>query len=344
MFYFLQDWGQNILFVRALGCGVTALGWVLVLGPVVIRQLRLWQPIQSVRAFVPKGHLNKTGTPSFGGLLIIGAIVVSTLLWGYWGECRTWMVLGALVGFGIIGFCDDYLKATRKHGLTIRCKYGWQSLLALSVAVCLYKTATVPAETQVWLPFSQVGWDLGWLLIPWVYFVVVGSSNAVNLTDGLDGLAILPVALCCVGLSVFAMASSLPTQSPVPFLPGSEELIIVCAAIVGASLGFLWFNTHPAQIFMGDVGSLGLGAALGALASVLRQEWTLFIMGGVFVLETISVILQVLSFKLTGRRLFLITPFHHHLELKGWLESRIVVRFWVVTGVLVVLGLMPLLY
>jgi phospho-N-acetylmuramoyl-pentapeptide-transferase len=283
-----------------------------------------------------------------GGALILVAIAVSTLLWTNLENRFVWPVLATTLCFGAIGWVDDYLKLSRKNpkGLAARKKYFWQSVVAIAVATLLYQSALVPAETRLIVPFFKgVAIELGLLYIAFSYFVIVGTSNAVNLTDGLDGLAILPTVLVAGALIVFAYVTGNVKFShylALPYVPGAGEMSVFCAAIVGAGLGFLWFNTYPAQVFMGDIGALALGAALGIVAVVIRQELVLFLMGGVFVAETLSVILQVASFKLTGKRIFRMAPLHHHFELKGWPEPRVIVRFWIITVVLVLLGLTSL--
>ncbi|MEC8936288.1 MAG: phospho-N-acetylmuramoyl-pentapeptide-transferase, partial [Pseudomonadota bacterium] len=292
--------------------------------------------------------LSKAGTPTMGGAMILLAIAISTLLWGDLTNYYVWIVLLVTLGFGAIGWVDDYRKVVEKNprGLPARWKYFWQSVVGIGAAVVLYATATTPAETSLLIPmFKDVALPLGVFYIVLSYFVIVGSSNAVNLTDGLDGLAIMPTVLVAMGLSVFAYASGnavFANYLHIPFIHGTGELAVFCATIAGAGLGFLWFNTYPAQVFMGDVGALALGAALGVVAVIVRQEIVLFIMGGIFVLETVSVILQVGSYKLTGRRIFRMAPLHHHYELKGWPEPRVIVRFWIITVVLVLLGLATL--
>lgn len=349
MLYFLSstfDLEGFSLSLRFFVSCLSAFGIMLGLGPAVIRRLARVQTQQPVREYVPQRHLTKTGTPSLGGLLIIGTIVFNTLLWAQWSNRYIWIVLSSLVGFGAIGFADDYLKLLRKNsdGLSARYKYAWQSLIGLSIALGLYLTASSAVETQLFIPFLSkiTGFSLGLGFIPWIYLVIVSSSNAVNLTDGLDGLAILPVAIIAGGLAIFAVAST-SDQFATPFITGGEELAVLCGAIIGTSLGFLWFNSHPARIFMGDVGALSLGATLGTLAVILRQEFSLLIMAGVFVLETVSVILQVFFFKRTGKRLFRMAPLHHHLELKGWSETTITVRFWILTFIFTFIGLTPLM-
>lgn len=336
------------LTLRAILASLTAFVVSLLLGPKLIQSLSYYQLGQPIRNDGPQTHLTKAGTPTMGGALILIAIVATTLLWANLGNHMIWIVLLAVLGFGFIGFADDYLKLILKNprGLAPRWKYFWQSLLGFGIALVLYKTAQLPIETQLVIPFfKNLLIPLGIFYIPWVYLVIVGSSNAVNLTDGLDGLAILPTVLVGGALGIFAYLTGNITYAKylaIPFVPGAGEMVVICGAMVGAGLGFLWFNTYPAQIFMGDVGALGLGAALGCIAVVVRQELVLLIMGGVFVLETVSVMLQVISFKLTGKRIFRMAPIHHHFELKGWPEPRVIVRFWIITVVLVLLGLATL--
>ena len=336
------------LTLRIILAVLTALFIALLVGPAMIRRLVSRQIGQTVRDDGPKSHLSKAGTPTMGGLLILVSIAISTLLWGNLANRFLWPVLLTTLAFGAIGWLDDYLKISRRNpkGLAARKKYFWQSVAALAAAGWLYTQAGSPAETQLIVPFfKDVAIDLGLAYVVFVYFVIVGSSNAVNLTDGLDGLAILPTVLVAGALIVFAYTSGHAKFShylAVPFVPGAGEVCVFLAAMVGAGLGFLWFNTYPAQVFMGDIGALALGAALGIAAVVVRQELVLFLMGGVFVLETVSVILQVASFKLTGRRIFRMAPIHHHFELKGWPEPRVIVRFWIITVVLVLLGLATL--
>jgi phospho-N-acetylmuramoyl-pentapeptide-transferase len=303
---------------------------------------------QTIREEGPQSHLKKRGTPTMGGMLILLSITCGVLLWGDLTNKFTWVILLVTLGFGFIGWLDDYRKLVLKNsaGLKARWKYLLQSFVGLSAIIFLYVTAIYPAETELVMPFFKyLVVELGWFYIIFSYFVVVGSSNAVNLTDGLDGLAILPTVLVAGALGVFAYLTGNYVFSHylyIPFIPGAGEVAVFCSAMVGAGLGFLWFNTYPAQIFMGDVGALGLGAALGIIAVIIRQELVLFLMGGVFVLETISVILQVASFKLTGKRIFKMAPIHHHFELKGWAEPKVIVRFWIITFVLVLLGLSTL--
>ncbi len=336
------------LTLRMILGTITALVLCLWLGPVMIRRLVERQIGQAVRDDGPQSHLSKAGTPTMGGAMILMAIAVSTLLWGDLANHYVWIVLGVTLGFGAIGWVDDYRKVVEKNprGLPARWKYLWQSVVGLAAAVLLYVTAASPVETSLIVPlFKDVVLPMGVFFIVLTYFVIVGSSNAVNLTDGLDGLAIMPTVLVAMGLAVFAYASGntvFANYLQIPFIPGAGELAVFCATIAGAGLGFLWFNTYPAQVFMGDVGALALGAALGVVAVIVRQEIVLFIMGGIFVMETVSVILQVGSYKLTGRRIFRMAPLHHHYELKGWPEPRVIVRFWIITVVLVLIGLATL--
>lgn len=336
------------LTLRGIFGVLTALMISLLVGPYVINKLRSNQIGQAIRDDGPKSHLSKAGTPTMGGALILVAIAISTLLWSDLSNIYVWITLGVTLIFGAVGWVDDYRKVVEKNprGLPAKWKYLWQSVGGMGAAVLLYAVATTPAETSLLIPFlKDVSIELGIFFIVFTYFVIVGSSNAVNLTDGLDGLAILPTVLVAGALGVFAYLSGnvkFADYLLIPYIPGSGELIIFCGAIVGAGLGFLWFNTYPAQVFMGDVGALSLGAALGVVAVIVRQEFVLFIMGGVFVAETVSVILQVASFKLTGRRIFRMAPLHHHFELKGWPEPRVIVRFWIITVVLVLVGLASL--
>ncbi|WP_252179347.1 phospho-N-acetylmuramoyl-pentapeptide-transferase [Endozoicomonas sp. 4G] len=336
------------LTLRAILGVLTALGMGLWLGPYMIRRLSYHQIGQSVRDDGPQSHLSKAGTPTMGGALILICIAVSTLLWANLSNRYIWVVLLVTAVFGVVGWVDDYRKVVEKNsrGLPARWKFFWQSVGGLGAAVFLYATAKSPVETSLIVPFfKHVVIDLGPFFIVLAYLTIVGCSNAVNLTDGLDGLAIMPTVLVASALAVFAYASGHANFAQylfIPFVPGSGELVVFCAAIGGAGLAFLWFNTYPAQVFMGDVGALALGAALGVLAVIVRQEVVLVIMGGVFVMETVSVILQVASFKLTGRRIFRMAPLHHHFELKGWPEPRVIVRFWIITLILVLIGLASL--
>ncbi|MGB0204602.1 MAG: phospho-N-acetylmuramoyl-pentapeptide-transferase [Neptuniibacter sp.] len=336
------------LTLRGILGVLTALLISLLVGPLVINKLRSNQIGQAVRDDGPQTHLSKAGTPTMGGALILVAIAISTLLWSDLTNKYVWITLGVTLIFGAVGWVDDYRKVVEKNprGLPARWKYLWQSVGGIGAAILLYMFAQTPAETSLLIPFlKDVSIELGIFFIVFTYFVIVGSSNAVNLTDGLDGLAILPTVLVAGALGVFAYLSGhikFADYLLIPYIAGSGELIIFCGAIVGAGLGFLWFNTYPAQVFMGDVGALSLGAALGVIAVIVRQELVLVIMGGIFVAETVSVILQVASFKLTGRRIFRMAPLHHHFELKGWPEPRVIVRFWIITVVLVLIGLASL--
>ncbi|CAL1240194.1 phospho-N-acetylmuramoyl-pentapeptide-transferase [Candidatus Methylocalor cossyra] len=338
----------HYLTFRAILGVLTALVISFIVGPAMIRQLSKYKIGQSVRSDGPQTHFSKAGTPTMGGALILVSIAASTLLWADLSNRYIWVVLLVTLAFGVIGFIDDYKKLVLRNskGLAARHKYLGQSVFGLAAALFLYGTATAPAETQFIVPFfKQLVWDLGWAYPVLAYFVIVGASNAVNLTDGLDGLAIMPTVLVGGALGIFAYASGNAVFADylgIPHLPKAGELVVFCGALVGAGLGFLWFNAYPAMVFMGDVGALALGAALGVLAVLVRQEIVLMIMGGVFVVETLSVMLQVLSFKLTGRRIFRMAPIHHHFELKGWPEPRVIVRFWIITVILVLFGLATL--
>jgi len=338
----------SYLTMRAILAALTALVISLLVGPPMIRKLAEHQVGQRVRSDGPQSHLSKAGTPTMGGALILVAIVTATLLWADLANRFVWIVLGVTVAFGLIGFWDDYLKLVvgDSRGLIARYKYFWQSVAGLGAAIALYATAKTPIETTLIVPFfKDFVLPLGPLFIVVAYFVIVGSSNAVNLTDGLDGLAIMPAVLVAGALGVFAYASGnvvFANYLGIPYIAGTGEVLVICSAIFGAGLGFLWFNTYPAQVFMGDIGALALGAALGVIAVIVRQEIVLFIMGGVFVMETVSVILQVGSFKLRGKRIFRMAPIHHHFELKGWAEPKVIVRFWILTVILVLVGLATL--
>jgi phospho-N-acetylmuramoyl-pentapeptide-transferase len=338
----------HYITLRAILGVLTALVISFVVGPVMIRRLSQYKIGQTVRDDGPESHFSKAGTPTMGGALILVAVSIAVLLWADLGNRYIWIVLFTTLSFGVVGLIDDYRKLVLKdtRGLPARWKYLGQSVFGLGAAVALYVTAAVPADTQLIVPFfKDVVLDLGPAFVLLAYLVIVGTSNAVNLTDGLDGLAILPTVLVAGALGVFAYVSGhlyLSKYLLIPYLPGVGELAIFCGALVGAGLGFLWFNAYPAQVFMGDVGALALGAALGVVAVAVRQELVLFIMGGVFVVETVSVILQVASYKLTGRRIFRMAPLHHHFELKGWPEPRVIVRFWIVTVILVLIGLASL--
>jgi phospho-N-acetylmuramoyl-pentapeptide-transferase len=332
------------LSLRAILGVLTAFIIALIIGGPVIRLLQTLQIGQAVRSDGPQSHLSKAGTPTMGGAMIIFSIAVSTLLWGDLTNEYVWVVLLVMLSFGAIGWVDDYRKVVEKNprGLPGKWKYFWQSLFGLIAAVYLYMNASTPAETSLIVPiFKDVVLPMGIFYVVLTYFVIVGTSNAVNLTDGLDGLAILPTVLVGGALGVFAYLTGniqFADYLLIPYIGGAGEIIVFCAALVGAGLGFLWFNTYPAQVFMGDVGSLALGAALGVIAVIVRQEIVLFIMGGVFVMETVSVILQVGSYKLTKRRIFRMAPIHHHFELKGWAEPKVIVRFWIITVCLVLVG------
>lgn len=350
---YLQLWvtGFNVvqyLTMRVILGILTALMLSLWLGPKVIVGLRRLQVGQTVRDDGPQSHLSKTGTPTMGGLLILMAIFVAVLLWADLSNRYVWVTLVVIGGYGAVGFVDDYRKVVRKDpaGLIARWKYFWQSVIAATVAVYLFYTAGQPAETALLIPFvKDVMPQLGAFYLLLAYFVIVGTSNAVNLTDGLDGLAIMPTVMVAGALGVFAYLTGNVNFSEylqIPYIPEAAELTVVCAAICGAGLGFLWFNTYPAQVFMGDVGSLALGGALGIIAILVRQELVLLIMGGVFVMETLSVMLQVGSYKMRGKRVFRMAPIHHHYELKGWPEPRVIVRFWILSLVFVLIGLATL--
>lgn len=337
------------LTFRSILAALTALLVGLFCGPMMIRWLQNLQIGQMVRDDGPKSHLAKAGTPTMGGVLILLAILVSCLLWGDLRQPALWLVLLVTTGFGLVGWVDDYRKVVRKNakGLSARWKYLWQSLIAIAAVAYLCFGSSIPASSELTIPFFKNTFLYLGLFYPILaYFVIVGSSNAVNLTDGLDGLAIMPIVMVAGALGVFAYASSNALYAhylSIPFVSNTGELTIFCASIVGAGLGFLWYNSYPAQVFMGDVGSLSLGAALGVVAIIVRQELVLLIMGGLFVLETLSVILQVGYFKYSkGKRLFLMAPLHHHFELKGWTEPKVIVRFWIITVVFVLCGLATL--
>jgi len=334
--------------LRGILSVLTALFIAFWVGPIMIRMLQEKQVGQAIRDDGPKSHLSKAGTPTMGGALILVAIVISTLLWGDLENRFVWITLGVLFVFGAVGWVDDWRKVVEKNprGLPARWKYLWLSVGALGAGCALFFTAQSPVETQLIVPFfKSVAINMGWFYIVLTYFVINGTSNAVNLTDGLDGLAIMPTVLVGGALGIFAYAgghAEFATYLQIPYVAGAGELVIISAALCGAGLGFLWFNAYPAQVFMGDVGALSLGAVLGVMAVIVRQEIVLFIMGGVFVMETVSVMLQVGSFKLTGRRIFRMAPIHHHFELKGWPEPKIIVRFWIITVILVLVGLATL--
>jgi phospho-N-acetylmuramoyl-pentapeptide-transferase len=357
--------------LRAVLATMTALVISFVVGPRMIAWLTHMKIGQSVRDDGPQTHLSKAGTPTMGGALILVSIVITTLLWGNLTNRFVWVVLLVTAGFGAIGWADDWRKVVHRNpkGLSARTKFLWQSLIGLVAAVYLAFSVSAPDNTQflrllsAWVGsgfnidlspkanlivpfFKTVSYPLGvWGFIALTYCVIVGTSNAVNLTDGLDGLAIMPTVMVGAALGIFAYVTSRADFSGylfLPHIPGAGELTVICGAIAGAGLGFLWFNAYPADVFMGDVGALALGAALGTIAVIVRQEIVLFIMGGVFVVETLSVIVQVASFKMTGRRVFRMAPLHHHYELKGWKENQVVVRFWIITMLLVLFGLSTL--
>ncbi len=334
--------------MRAILGALTALVISLLLGPGLIRRLQEKKIGQTVRNDGPGTHLPKAGTPTMGGTLILLAIAVATLLWGDLRSPYIWTVLGVTLAYGLIGFVDDYRKLTRRNpkGLSAGAKFLWQTLVAIVAATYLFSLADRPQETALLVPyFKDVVIPLGGLYIAFVALVIVGTSNAVNLTDGLDGLATMPAVLVGGALGVFAYAAGnviFARYLGIPYVEGAGEMLVFCAALAGAGLGFLWFNAYPAQVFMGDVGALALGAALGTVAVIVRQELVLVIMGGIFVLETLSVVIQVASFKMTGKRVFRMAPLHHHFELKGWPEPKVIVRFWIITVILVLVGLSSL--
>lgn len=358
MFLLLANWLDqyvrafsvfNYITLRAVLASMTALGIGLYLGPWVIRKLTELKVGQAVRDDGPQTHLIKAGTPTMGGTLILLSIGLTTLLWADLSNRFIWVLLVVMLATGAIGFVDDYRKVVFKNpkGLSARGKLFWQSVIALAAGVFLTGTAHLPAATEFIVPFfKNVVYPFGAIgFCVLTYFVIVGTSNAVNLTDGLDGLAALPVVLVSAALSVFAYVAGHAVFAKylgLPHIPGAQEVVVFCAAICGACLAFLWFNAYPAQVFMGDVGALALGAALGTVAVIVRQEIVLLIMGGVFVMEALSVMIQVASFKLTGRRVFRMAPLHHHYELKGWKETQVVVRFWIITMMLVLAGLATL--
>ncbi len=336
------------LTLRAILGVLTALLISFIVGPYMIRKLSAYQIGQPIRELGPETHFVKAGTPTMGGALILIAIGVSALLWSDLGNRYVWVVILVTFAFGAIGWVDDYKKLVKNdsEGLKAKYKYFWQSVAGLVAALVLYYSAEAPIETSLIVPFfKNVVIDLGPFFILLAYFVIVGTSNAVNLTDGLDGLAIMPTVLVGGALGIFAYVTGnvkFAEYLGIPYIAGVGEIVIFCGALVGAGLGFLWFNAYPAQVFMGDVGALALGAALGIIAVIVRQELVLMIMGGVFVIETVSVILQVISYKLTGRRIFRMAPLHHHFELQGWPEPRVIVRFWIITVILVLIGLASL--
>ena len=337
------------LTLRGILAAMTALAIALWVGPRMIDWLSRYQIGQQVRSDGPKTHLGKAGTPTMGGVLILVAMALSTLLWADLGNRFVWIALATTLAFGVVGFYDDYLKLIVRNskGLAARYKYLSQSAAGLCAAFALHHFHQSLAETSLYVPFFKtVAIPMStFLFVGLTYFVIVGTSNAVNLTDGLDGLAIMPAVMVAAALGVFAYATGnvkFASYLQIPYIPGVGEVLIFCATLVGAGLGFLWFNSYPAQVFMGDVGALAIGASLGTVAVIVRQEIVLFVMGGVFVMETVSVMMQVASFKLTGRRIFRMAPIHHHFELKGWAEPKVIVRFWIISFVLVLAGLATL--
>ncbi|HEX5764910.1 MAG TPA: phospho-N-acetylmuramoyl-pentapeptide-transferase [Woeseiaceae bacterium] len=338
----------SYLTLRAILGALTALVLSFVIGPRMIARLSLNQVGQPVRELGPSSHLPKAGTPTMGGALIITAIVVSTVLWADLENPFVWVVLFVTLAFGVIGYVDDYKKLVLQDpkGLSAKQKLSWQSLAAIVAAVALYHLSDESVGHSLLIPyFKDLALPLGMFQVVVSFVFIVGFSNAVNLTDGLDGLAIMPTVLVGGALGVFAYVTgniNFSSYLGIPYVAGTGEILVFCSALAGAGLGFLWFNTYPAQVFMGDIGALSLGAALGTVAVVTRQEIVLAIMGGVFVVETVSVIIQVASFKLTGRRVFRMAPLHHHFELKGWAEPKVIVRFWIITVILVLIGLASL--
>ncbi len=358
MFLMLAQWlGHDVrafnvfqyITLRAVLAALTALLISFLIGPAMIRWLAAKKVGQAVRTDGPQTHLVKQGTPTMGGVLILVAIILTTLLWADLSSRYVWATLVTLIGFGIVGWVDDWRKVVHRDpkGLASRWKYFWQSVIAIIVALWLAYSAHLPAQTELIVPFfKEVAIPLGTVgFVILAYFVIVGASNAVNLTDGADGLAILPTVMVGGALGIFAYVAGhavFAKYLSLPFIPGAGELVIICSAIVGAGLAFLWFNAYPAEVFMGDVGALALGGTLGVIAVIVRQEIVLFIMGGVFVAETVSVMIQVASYKLRGKRVFLMAPIHHHFEIKGWKENQVVVRFWIISMMLVLIGLSTL--
>ena len=338
----------NFLTLRAIVSLLTSLGISLLLGPVFIRWMTRKQYGQVIREYGVATHKKKAGTPTMGGALIIFVVILTTLLWSDLTNAYVFICIATTLGFGLIGFADDWSKivGSDPEGMSMKVKFLSQTALACILAIMLYMIAAEPVQTELHFPFlKELVIPLGVGFVPFSWLCIVGSSNAVNITDGLDGLAIVPVMLISLALGVFAYVGGNSITSGylfVPYVRDAGELIVFCSAIAGAGLGFLWFNTYPAQVFMGDVGSLSLGAALAVVAIIVRQEIVFFVMSGVFVLETLSVISQILSFKLTGKRIFRMAPIHHHFELKGWSEPKIIVRFWIITIILVAIGLATL--
>jgi phospho-N-acetylmuramoyl-pentapeptide-transferase len=337
------------LTLRGILAALTTLLMGLFIGPRMIAGLHRYQIGQQVRRDGPQSHLKKSGTPTMGGVLILVSMTIGTVLWADLSNRFIWILLGSTLGFGLIGFYDDYLKLVvgNSKGLIARYKYLGQSAVGLVTAAALHWLHQSPTETALYVPFFKtVAVPLSTFgFVALTYFTIVGSSNAVNLTDGLDGLAIMPAVMVAAALGVFAYATGnfkFASYLQIPYIFGVGEVLIFCGTLVGAGLGFLWFNCYPAQVFMGDVGALAIGAALGTVAVMVRQEIVLFIMGGIFVLETVSVMLQVASFKLRGKRIFRMAPIHHHFELGGWPETKVIVRFWIISFVLVLTGLATL--
>ena len=335
----------NYFTFRAILATLTSLIFCLVFGKYFISFLESRNFGQVIRQLGPEKHYEKKGTPTMGGILILAAVTFSCLCWGDFGNRYLWVMIFLIISFGTLGFLDDFLKLkfNSSDGLSAKMKIFWQILFASIIVTYLYLSHSIPQEISLYLPFlKDFALNLGIFFIFFSVFVIIGTSNAVNLTDGLDGLAIMPSVMVAGGLGIIAYISGniiFAEYLNIVYLPGTEELLIICGTIIGAGIGFLWFNTYPAQIFMGDVGSLSLGAALGGMAVILRQEVILAIMGGVFVIEALSVIIQVTSFKLTGKRVFKMSPIHHHFELSGWAEPKIIVRFWIITLILVLIAL-----
>lgn len=339
----------SYITLRTMLAVLTAMVISFIIGPTMIRKLTAYKIGQSVRDDGPQTHLVKAGTPTMGGALILMSIVLTTLLWADLSNRYIWVVLLTTLGFGVIGWIDDYRKVVYRNpkGLPASVKFFWQSVIAIVVAVYLALTAEMSAQTDMIVPFfKEIAIPLGVTgFVILTYFVIVGTSNAVNLTDGLDGLAIMPTVMISSALAVFAYVTGhvvFAKYLGIPYIPNTGELSVFCGALAGAGLAFLWFNAYPAEVFMGDVGALALGAALGIVTVIVRQEIVLVIMGGVFVVEALSVMLQVASFKLLGKRIFRMAPLHHHYELKGWKENQVVVRFWIITLILVLFGLSTL--
>ncbi len=351
--WFAQDISAFNVFsyitMRTMMAALTALAISFLVGPYMIRKLTAYKIGQSVRDDGPQTHLIKAGTPTMGGALILVSIVITTLLWADLSNRYIWVVLLTTMGFGIIGWIDDYRKVVHRNskGLSARAKFFWQSVIAFTVAFYLASTAELPAQTDLIVPFfKDIAIPMGVAgFVILTFLVIVGTSNAVNLTDGLDGLAIMPTVMISGALAVFAYLAGhvvFANYLGIPYIPNAGELAVFCAALTGAGLAFLWFNTYPAEVFMGDVGALALGAALGVVTVIVRQEIVLVIMGGVFVVEVLSVMIQVASYKFLGKRVFRMAPLHHHFELKGWKENQVVVRFWIITIILVLIGLSTL--